>query len=125
MFFPVSDRFHFFSFKTFALAGIFEAYPDAMALIGKDGIISDTTEDKKQRRRLTELKIAAETVSEAKSGFLANTSHEIRTPLNVIIGIAELILRKDIPPQHLRRRREHQTGGRQPAGDYQRYSGYF
>ncbi|MDR2054187.1 MAG: response regulator [Treponema sp.] len=58
----------------------------------------DITEEKRQSRRLMELKVAAETVSEAKSSFLANTSHEIRTPLNVILGIAELILRKNIPP---------------------------
>jgi signal transduction histidine kinase/CheY-like chemotaxis protein len=58
----------------------------------------DITEEKKQSRRLMELKITAETASEAKSSFLANTSHEIRTPLNVVLGIAELLLRKDIPP---------------------------
>jgi signal transduction histidine kinase/DNA-binding response OmpR family regulator/HPt (histidine-containing phosphotransfer) domain-containing protein len=56
----------------------------------------DITEDKERNRRLLDLKTAAETASQAKSSFLANTSHEIRTPLNAIIGIVELILRKDI-----------------------------
>ena len=39
----------------------------------------------------------AEAADKAKSAFLANTSHEIRTPMNAILGMAELILRKDIP----------------------------
>jgi signal transduction histidine kinase/CheY-like chemotaxis protein len=190
VFFLVLYKSRFFSFKTLALAGIFETYHDAIVLVGKDGFIRDfnnkfvacfpsftaipgetpvaalvrclkeeardtvpdilpespdpaffadgeftvihdreertyhcslqnfkkevwsrrknaidyavifhdITDDKKQSRRLMELKIAAETASEAKSSFLANTSHEIRTPLNVILGIAELILRKNIPP---------------------------
>ncbi|MDR3167563.1 MAG: response regulator [Treponema sp.] len=40
----------------------------------------------------------AEAASQAKAIFLANMSHEIRTPMNAIIGMAELILRKDLPP---------------------------
>ncbi|MDR3139035.1 MAG: response regulator [Treponema sp.] len=39
----------------------------------------------------------AEAASQAKAIFLANMSHEIRTPMNAIIGMAELILRKDLP----------------------------
>jgi signal transduction histidine kinase/FixJ family two-component response regulator/HPt (histidine-containing phosphotransfer) domain-containing protein len=40
----------------------------------------------------------AEAAARAKSAFLANTSHEIRTPMNAILGMAELILRKDVSP---------------------------
>jgi signal transduction histidine kinase/CheY-like chemotaxis protein/HPt (histidine-containing phosphotransfer) domain-containing protein len=58
----------------------------------------DITKSREQDRHLLELKVAAEAASEAKSNFLANTSHEIRTPLNAIMGIAELLLRKDIAP---------------------------
>ncbi|MEK6233975.1 MAG: PAS domain S-box protein, partial [Planctomycetales bacterium] len=42
--------------------------------------------------KLTEVKNAAVSASQAKSAFLANMSHEIRTPLNAIIGMAELVL---------------------------------
>jgi signal transduction histidine kinase/HPt (histidine-containing phosphotransfer) domain-containing protein/FixJ family two-component response regulator len=47
--------------------------------------------------RLSMEKLHAEEEGAGKTSFLAKMSHEIRTPLNSILGMSELILRKDIP----------------------------
>lgn len=39
-----------------------------------------------------------EKAAQMKSDFLANMSHEIRTPMNAVIGMAEMALREDLPP---------------------------
>lgn len=43
----------------------------------------------------------AESASRAKSTFLANMSHEIRTPLHGIIGLTNILQRKQNDPTHL------------------------
>jgi signal transduction histidine kinase/CheY-like chemotaxis protein/HPt (histidine-containing phosphotransfer) domain-containing protein len=46
--------------------------------------------------RLSMEKMHSEEENAVKSSFLAKMSHEIRTPLNSILGMSELIMRKDI-----------------------------
>ncbi|MBE5877403.1 MAG: response regulator [Lachnospiraceae bacterium] len=41
----------------------------------------------------------ADEANEAKSRFLSNVSHEIRTPMNAIVGLTEVLLRKDWPSE--------------------------
>jgi signal transduction histidine kinase/CheY-like chemotaxis protein len=55
----------------------------------------------KQNRLLLELNKKAEAASESKSIFLAKTSHEIRTPMNAILGMTELLIRRNLPPDAL------------------------
>ncbi len=66
--------------------------------------------EKRVEERTAELELAkseaeaagaeAEEANRAKSRFLANMSHELRTPLNAILGFAQLMTRKNQPPEN-------------------------
>ncbi len=66
-------------------------YDDHARFVGYIGSCIDIAEIKKNKVRLEQALIAAESATRAKSEFLAHMSHEIRTPINAIVGAARLL----------------------------------
>lgn len=62
-------------------------------------------------RQLTESRARAELSSRAKSTFLTNLSHEVRTPLNAVLGVSQILLDSELPPQHRQLVRTIQDSG--------------
>ena len=72
--------------------GLFPAADNFLMLL-----VSDVQQEEDVKATLREAAEAAQAASKAKSAFLANMSHEIRTPMNAIVGISEVLLRKELP----------------------------
>lgn len=65
------------------------------------GTAIDITDRKEAEKQLLESKQYAEKLAKTKSEFLSNMSHEIRTPMNAIIGLTEILLKRDFKDQDL------------------------
>ena len=59
----------------------------------------DTTEQFELFKKANEERENALAAAKSKSDFLSNMSHEIRTPMNAIVGMTEILMREDLPPQ--------------------------
>jgi len=73
---------------------------------GKMYVLTDITDNyhytqgiKEQAEIMKELKEQAESANNAKSAFVSNMSHEIRTPMNAIVGLTDVLLRKEWPAE--------------------------
>lgn len=53
-------------------------------------VLTDLTEEQKQKKLLEDALTAAEKANAAKSTFLTNMSHDIRTPMNAIVGMTAI-----------------------------------
>lgn len=68
-------------------------------LAGYSLLLSDVTEQYELMERVKEEKERADAANQAKSAFVSNISHEIRTPMNAIVGITQIMLRKELSQQ--------------------------
>lgn len=68
-------------------------------LEGRCLILVDVTQKHQLLEELVIEKENAQEANRAKSRFMSNMSHEIRTPMNAIVGMSEVLMRSDLPPQ--------------------------
>ncbi len=68
-------------------------------VIGFSLLLNDNTEQHDLMEQVEAEKDRAEEANEAKSQFMSNMSHEIRIPMNAIVGMTDILLREELPPQ--------------------------
>ena len=68
-------------------------------LSGYSLLLVDITEQYELMERVKQEKERADAANQAKSAFVSNVSHEIRTPMNAIVGMTQIMLRRDLPKQ--------------------------
>lgn len=68
-------------------------------LTGYSMLLVDVTEQYELMERVKQEKERADEANRAKSAFVSNVSHEIRTPMNAIVGMTQIMLRRDLPKQ--------------------------
>lgn len=68
-------------------------------LTGYSMLLVDVTEQYELMERVRQEKERADEANRAKSAFVSNVSHEIRTPMNAIVGMTQIMLRRDLPKQ--------------------------
>ena len=73
----------------------FGLFDDDGKLFGFAGICKDVSKDVLHSQELMNEKLSAEMANQAKSDFLAKMSHDFRTPLNAILGVTQILARKD------------------------------
>lgn len=81
------------------------AYPirdDSGAIIYWFGTSTDIHDRILLEQELRLAKEKAESANLAKSEFLANISHELRTPMNAVVGLANILKRKQLTPEQQR-----------------------
>lgn len=66
---------------------------------GHSLLLVDITEQYELTERVREEKVRADEANQAKSAFVSNVSHEIRTPMNAIVGMTQIMLRRELPKQ--------------------------
>ncbi len=63
------------------------------------GIYTDISQIKQAEYTLKESKEKVELISQAKSNFIASMSHDLRTPLNSMLGAADILRIRRLPPE--------------------------